>query len=75
MVLVPVRQNVGDLESIYTLNAVGALLWERLAEAQTPENLAAAVATEFEVTPAEASADAETFIAELAALHLIEMIV
>ena len=72
MVLVPVRQNVGDLESIYTLNSVGALLWERLEEAQTVENLAAAVAAEFEVMLEQAAADAEAFFNELTALHLVE---
>ena len=28
VILVPIRHNVGDLESIYTLNEVGARIWE-----------------------------------------------
>jgi len=27
-ILVPIRQNVGDLESIYTLNETAARIWE-----------------------------------------------
>ena len=28
VILVPIRKNVGDLESIYTLDEVGARIWE-----------------------------------------------
>ena len=28
VILVPIRKNVGDLESIYTLNEVAARIWE-----------------------------------------------
>ena len=28
LILVPIRQDVGDLESIYTLNETGARIWE-----------------------------------------------
>ena len=28
VILVPIRQNVGDLESIYTLNEVATRIWE-----------------------------------------------
>ena len=30
MVLVPIRQNVAELDSIYTLNELGAFIWEHL---------------------------------------------
>jgi len=30
MVLVPIRQNVADLDSIFTLNELGAFIWGKL---------------------------------------------
>ena len=71
-VLVPVRQNVGDLESIYTLNAVAATLWDRLQAPQTVEEMAAALADEYEVTPPSAAADVQAFLTEMAELQLVE---
>ena len=55
-VLVPVRRNVGDLESIYTLNGVAAALWDRLATPQTAEDLAASLASEYDVAPPDGGA-------------------
>ncbi len=34
VILVPIKKNVGDLESIYTLNDTGARIWE-LIDSQT----------------------------------------
>ncbi len=71
-VLVPVRQNVGDLESIYTLNEVAAALWDRLETGQTVPGLAAALSAEYEVTPPKAESDVQAFLSEMAELHLVE---
>ncbi|MBV9851261.1 MAG: PqqD family protein [Armatimonadetes bacterium] len=72
-VLVPVRQNIGDLESIYTLNGVAAALWDRLEAPQTVEALAASLAAEYEVTPPQAASDVQAFLAEMASLRLVEV--
>ena len=42
-ILVPLRQNLGDLESIYTLNGVGTFIWQQLAEPVMEGRLAAAI--------------------------------
>lgn len=73
MVLVPVRQNLGDLESIYTINPVGADLWDRLAQPQTAEGLAAFLVAEYEAAPDQAASDVQTFLCELTALQLLEV--
>jgi hypothetical protein len=56
-ILVPIRQDVGDLESIYTLNETGALIWElidgKLKVGEIKESLLEA----FEVEPDEAEKD------------------
>ena len=35
MLLLPIRQNLGDLESIYTLNEVAARVWELLGSVRS----------------------------------------
>lgn len=72
-VLVPVRQNVGDLESIYTINPIGADLWDRMAEPQTPDSLVHFLVAEYEVVPAQATSDVQIFLSELAELQLVEV--
>jgi len=72
MALVPVRQNVGDLENLYTLNATGAALWRQLSEPRTQEELTLFLVTEFEVMPNQAGADVQAFLTELAQLNLTE---
>ncbi len=67
-VLVPIRRQIGDLESIYTLNAVATFIWERLAAPATAAEIARALEEAFAGDPAEMSADLEAFLDEL--LHL-----
>jgi hypothetical protein len=65
VIIVPVRGGVGDLESVFTLNAVGATIW-KLIDGRTPrEALAAAVSCEYEVSEATAAADVGEFLALL----------
>jgi hypothetical protein len=55
--IVPVRNRVGDLSSIYTLNEVGARVWQ-LVDGKTPlTEIVRAITGEYEVTPDEAAAD------------------
>jgi Coenzyme PQQ synthesis protein D (PqqD) len=61
-IIVPVRGGVGDLEAIFTLNAVGATIWNLIDGATPVERLAAAVAAEYEVTPDAAARDVGEFV-------------
>ena len=56
-ILVPIRQNVGDLESIYTLNEVGARIWELIDGKMKVREIKNIIVEEFEVTPEEAEKD------------------
>ena len=70
-ILVPIRQRAGEVDSIYTLNEVGALIWE-LLDGQT--NLGAirdAIVEEFEVSPEQAEADLMAFVGQLASVGAI----
>jgi len=56
-ILVPIRQNVGDLESIYTLNEVAARIWELTDGERKVKEIKDKIIEEFEVTPDEAEKD------------------
>lgn len=70
-VLVPIRRQIGDLESIYTLNEVATFIWERLAEPATVAEIALALDDAFAGDPAEMRSDLDTFLAELLDLGAI----
>jgi len=56
-ILVPIRQNVGDLESIYTLNETAARIWELIDGKIKVGKIKEKIVEEFEVTPEEAEND------------------
>jgi hypothetical protein len=64
-VLVPVRQNAGDMDCIYTLNPVGALVWEKLATPTTEVELQQAILDEFESDRETVTADLLRFLEQL----------
>jgi len=73
-IIVPIRGQVGDLESIYNLNEVGSLIWG-LIDGQTPtERIVDAVCEAFEVTPEIARKDTLELLGGLAKAGLIEAV-
>jgi hypothetical protein len=65
LIIVPIRSGVGDLNSLYTLNAVGSVLWEFMTEGHTIAEMVQRVCDEFEVTKAQARKDIENFLDSL----------
>ena len=59
--IVPVRNRVGDLSAIYTLNEVAARVWQLLDSQTEVKGIVNAITSEYKVTADEAAAD----IAEL----------
>ena len=74
LIIVPVRRGVGDLNSFYTLNSVGCLLWDFMAEGHTLPELAARVCEEFEVSTTQATQDIESFLNSLMQEKLVHSI-
>lgn len=72
MIIVPIRRGVGDLNSLYTLNPVGAVLWDFMNEGHTVGEMVKRVCQEFEVTASQARQDIETFLDSLMQEDLIE---
>ena len=61
----------GD-EPLYALTPTGALLWERLADWTTAEQLADALAAEYEVSREDAVQDVRDFLEQLELLQAVE---
>jgi Coenzyme PQQ synthesis protein D (PqqD) len=65
LIIVPVRSGVGDLNSLYTLNPVGSVLWDFMSEHHTVGEMVERVCEEFEVTTTQAQQDIEVFLDSL----------
>jgi hypothetical protein len=70
-VLVPIRNNVGDLDCIYSLNPVGALVWEQLDGVATLEAIRDRIVGEYDVSAVAAAADLNAFVAEMESISAI----
>jgi hypothetical protein len=70
-ILVPIRANVGDLECIYSLNALGALVWERLDGKTGTQAIKRAITDAYDVHAAEAEADLLTFLREMESIDAV----
>jgi hypothetical protein len=70
-ILVPIKDNVGDMGSIYNLNEVGALVWERLDGQKTLRDIRDTVVAQFEVSTQEAQADICEFINQLERIEAV----
>lgn len=74
LVLVPVRQDVADMDCIYTMNPVGAFIWERLDGQATLADLQAALVAEYSVEPQDAAGDLLEFVQELEAAGAVRRV-
>ena len=70
-IVVPVSDGVSNLEAIFTMNAVGAAIWQGIDGAASVDELAHSVVREFAVDPAVARQDVAEFIDLLSARGLI----
>lgn len=56
-ILVPIRRSPGEAEEIYTLNEVGARIWELVDGTRTVEQVRDIIVEEYEVSTREAEKD------------------
>ena len=70
-ILVPIKNNTGDLENIYTLNGVGAHIWELIDGKNSVDNIEQSIIEEFEVPVKEAEDDLKKFLCELEEIKAI----
>ncbi len=72
VILVPIRRKLGEIESLYTLNEVGARIWELLDGKRSLKALRDALLEEFEVSEQEAEEDLTTLIEQLQQIGAIQ---
>ena len=64
-VLVPVADNIADMNSVYTLNETGAFIWEQIDGIRTVEEIISLLVKEYEIDNGSAERDVFTFIENL----------
>jgi len=70
-VVVPICRGVGDLDFVYTFNALGTQLWGMLEKIRTEPELVAWVTEQYDVNQSQATEDVRTFLADLQAVGLV----
>lgn len=71
-ILVPIRQKVVDLKSVYTLNEVAAFIWELIDGKNDTSKIVYKVVEEFDVDSLCAAKDTKEMFSQLEGLQLIQ---
>jgi len=74
LIIVPIRSGVGDLNSLYTLNPVGSVLWDFMTEGHTVAEMVQRICDEFEVPATQAEQDIEAFLDSLVEEKLVQSV-
>jgi hypothetical protein len=64
-VLVPVANNIADMNSVYTLNETGAFIWEQIDGKRNVGEIIAALINEFETDEKTSEEDVLSFVGEM----------
>lgn len=72
--LVPIFQDVADMDCIYTLNEMGAFLWENMEEPVLQPELETAILEVFEVDAETARKDLEHFLLEMETIGAVKRV-
>ena len=73
-ILVPIRRNVGDMESIYTLDSVGAAIWDLIDGERTLADILDALLAEYDVETSVLSQDLDEFAEQLVSAGAIRAV-
>ncbi len=71
-VVLPLASSTVNFNELLSLNETGCLLWRRLEEGSTREELATALTEEYEVTREQALADVDAFLLKLEGAGYVE---
>ena len=73
-IIVPISGELADLQQVYSLNATGAFVWERLDGSASLKSIHQAVTTHFKVRKKDAWQDLAELVTDLARASLIEKV-
>jgi hypothetical protein len=74
VILVPIRQNSGDLDNIFTLNDVAASIWHYIDGKNSISDIKGLIATEYEVAVEEAEKDIIDLITQLESIQAVNKV-
>jgi len=72
-VLVPVANNIADMESLYALNETGAFIWDLLDGERNVEEIILIFAREYGINHKTASEDVISFLNEMSKYLIIKI--
>ena len=64
-ILVPIKNKIGDMECIYTLNDVASRVWELIDGKKSTKDIVQTILNEFDVTRYDAERDLRELFAQL----------
>lgn len=64
-ILVPVADNIADMDSVYTLNETGAFIWEHIDGKRNVREIIDSLVEEYDVDPDSASRDMADFLEKM----------
>ena len=70
-ILVPIKDNVGDMNCIYNLNELGAFIWQNIKCKNSVADIKAMILSEFEVSESQAEVDLNEFVNDLKEIDAI----
>lgn len=73
-ILVPIRQNAGDLEDVYTLNETASRIWELVDGQRSVDHIRDQIVSEFEVDGQLAGQHVTEFLGQLEAAGAVERV-
>jgi hypothetical protein len=71
-VLVPMANNIADMNSVYTLNETGAFIWEQINGHRSIEDLIKALTAEYDIDNKNAEADVFSFIENMSKYLIVQ---
>lgn len=71
-VLVPVTNNIADMNSVYTLNETGAFIWEQINGKRSVEDIIFALTKNYDIDRKNAESDVFSFIENLSKYLIIK---
>ena len=71
-VLVPIANNIADMNSVYTLNETGAFIWEHIDGKKNVEELIEAMVEEYEIDKETASSDVFSLLEDMGKYLIIK---
>jgi len=70
-VLVPITNNIADMNSVYTLNETGAFIWEQIDGKRSVEEIISELTNEYEIDRQKAETDVFDFIENMSKYLII----